>query len=226
MSKALARSYSALTSFETCPRRYYLTRVSKTVVEPPTEAITWGNCVHEALEKRAKDGTPMPTGMEHWAPLVDKIVRKRDDVGGELLVERQLALTADLKQTGWFDRDVWIRGVVDVGLVSADRRTVLALDYKTGKPKPDSDQLKLFAAMLMAVYAEAERVVTGFLWLKDNSTTQETYTRDRFGALWAEFMPRFERLQQAWDTNDWPPRPSGLCRAWCPCRECEYNGKR
>ena len=43
-------SYSALTSYETCPKRYQLTRVTKQVTEPQTEATRWGNEVHKALE--------------------------------------------------------------------------------------------------------------------------------------------------------------------------------
>jgi CRISPR/Cas system-associated exonuclease Cas4 (RecB family) len=226
MSKPHAWSYSALSSFETCPRRHYDTRVTKTVVEPPTEALTWGNAVHEALEQRAKDGSPMPTGMTHWAPLVDKLVGKCDAIGGELIVERQIALTEQLKPTEWFAKDVWVRGVVDVGMVSADKTKVLALDYKTSKPKEDFDQLRLFAAMLMCVYPQAETVRAGYLWLKTNTVTDDTFTRDQLGELWGGFIPRVARLEKAFEEDKWPAKPSGLCQSWCPCTGCEYNGKR
>ena len=67
-------SYSALTAYETCPRRYWHTRVAKDVIEPETQALTWGNAVHKALELRAKENKPLPTGMEHWEPLIAKII--------------------------------------------------------------------------------------------------------------------------------------------------------
>lgn len=38
MSKPVAWSYSALTSFETCPHRHYETKIAKTIKEPPTLA--------------------------------------------------------------------------------------------------------------------------------------------------------------------------------------------
>ena len=40
-------SYSSLTSYETCPRRYDLVRNKRVVKEPPTEATIWGNKVHD-----------------------------------------------------------------------------------------------------------------------------------------------------------------------------------
>ena len=45
MSKPFAWSYSALGAFETCPHRYMVTRVTKAITEPQTEATLWGNRV-------------------------------------------------------------------------------------------------------------------------------------------------------------------------------------
>ena len=59
-----AWSYSALTAFETCPRRFELTRVTRQVKEPQTEATIWGNEVHKALELFAKDGKPLPKNLK------------------------------------------------------------------------------------------------------------------------------------------------------------------
>ena len=46
-----AWSYSSLRAFETCPWRYYLTRVSKEVIEPETEVLKWGNEVHKVFDE-------------------------------------------------------------------------------------------------------------------------------------------------------------------------------
>lgn len=212
-------SYSALTAYETCPRRYWHTRVAKDVVEPETQALTWGNAVHKALELRAKENKPLPTGMEHWEPLIAKII----GAGGEVFTEKQIALDKTFTPCDWFAPDVWVRGVVDVGIVKGP--LLVALDYKTGKPKHDSDQLQLFAALLMAVYPECDVVKTGFLWLKTNGIDQAKFERGDLPDIWNRFLPRVKALEEAHCADRWPVRPSGLCRNWCPCVQCEHNGK-
>ena len=212
-------SYSSLTAYETCPRRYYHTRVAKDIVEPETQALTWGNAVHKALELRAKEDKPLPTGMEHWEPLVAKILA----AGGEVFTEKQIALTKNFTPCDWFADDVWVRGVVDIGVVRGP--LLVALDYKTGKPKHDSDQLQLFAALLMAVYPECDTVKTGFLWLKTNGVDQARFERGDLPNIWNKFLPRVKALEEAHRTTTWPVRPSGLCRNWCPCKQCPHNGR-
>ena len=212
-------SYSSLTAYETCPRRYYHTRVAKDIVEPETQALTWGNAVHKALELRAKENKPLPTGMEHWEPLIAKII----GAGGEVFTEKQIALTKTFTPCDWFGPEVWVRGVVDIGVVRGP--LLVALDYKTGKPKHDSDQLELFAALLMAVYPECDTVKTGFLWLKTNGVDQARFERGDLPNIWNKFLPRVKALEEAHRTSTWPVRPSGLCRNWCPCKQCPHNGR-
>ena len=215
----MAWSYSLLTAYETCPRRYYHTRVAKDIVEPETQALTWGNAVHKALELRAKENKPLPTGMEQWEPLVAKILA----AGGEVFTEKQIALTKSFTPCDWFADDVWVRGVVDIGVVRGP--LLVALDYKTGKPKRDSDQLQLFAALLMATYPDCDTVKTGFLWLKTSGIDQARFERGDLPNIWNKFLPRVKALEEAHRTESWPTRPSGLCRNWCPCKQCPHNGR-
>lgn len=81
-------SYSALTAFETCPKRFQLTRVTKKVFEPQTEATLWGNKVHKALELFAKNGSPLPADMKAYGKYVTKI----QNYEGKRVVEERVAL--------------------------------------------------------------------------------------------------------------------------------------
>ena len=219
-SKTPAWSYSALTAFETCPRRYYLTRVSKEVKETQNEAATWGNAVHTALEKRAKGEAPLPDHLAVYEPIIMKII-SRD---GKRIVEEKMTVTKSFKPTTWFAKDAWCRGIVDIGVVGDKQATVL--DWKTGSRKPDSDQLKLFAAMAFSHYPWIERVTTGFVWLKENKIDKDKFTREQIGDLWNAFLPRVNRLEYAYAESKWPAKPSGLCRGWCPCTGCEFHQRR
>lgn len=221
MGKPIAHSYTSITSFETCPRRHYLLRVVKAVVEPPSEALTWGNTVHKALENRLRDKTRLPQGMASYEPYAAKLEAKP----GELLVEEPIALDADLKRVDWWDKTAWLRGKLDVAVVNG--QTAGIFDWKTGKRKPDNDQMQLFAALALTVYPEVEKVTTGFIWLQDGKFDKEVFTRDQKFGIWQNFLPRIERIESAHAQDKWPPKPSGLCRAWCPVgrKLCEYCGK-
>lgn len=219
-SRKFAWSYSALNAFETCPRRYFLTRVSKKVVEPQSEAIVWGNTVHKALEDRITKRKALPEGMRQWEPLVEQITGK----GGKVDAETRMALNRNLRPTEYFASDVWVRGITDVTVIKGDKAFVG--DWKTGKPTPESAQLKLTAAMIMACKPFINKVINAFVWLKTNTVTSETFTREDIPAIWQEFTPRVQRIEIAHQEDKWPARPSGLCRQWCPVgrENCEHCG--
>ncbi len=213
-------SYSALTSFETCPKRYQLTRVTKQVTEPQTEATMWGNKVHKALELYAKNQKPLPPEFEEYGRYVRKILA----LDGKRVVEKRIALTKNFRETTWMAKDVWVRGVIDIGVVGSD--TAYLLDWKTGKHRPDTDQLKLFAALAFALYPWITKVVTGFVWLKVKKFDKEEFTREQLTEIWNDFMPRLSRVALAYSEDKWLPKPSGLCKNWCPVGRslCEFCG--
>lgn len=214
-------SFSSLTSFETCPKRYYHLKCVKDVTEVPNEATTWGTTVHKHLEDRVALGTPLPQAIAGYESFVAKIAAHP----GEKLVEQQMAITADFKPTGWTSETAWCRGIVDVGLLTGKR--ALLLDWKTGKRKPDSSQLQLFAGLAFVHFPNVEVVATAFVWLKEGKTDKASFKRQDAPVIWQEFVPRVRRMERAYEENKFPPKPSGLCGKWCPVpkRLCSFSGK-
>jgi hypothetical protein len=214
----LSHSYSAIKLFENCPLRYYRQRVTKEVKDEDNEYTLYGSRVHKALEnKLAKDET-LPKEMERYTPLCDAITRSA--VGGELLVEHQLTLNSNLEPTDWFAQDAWLRSVLDVLVIKGNRAIVL--DWKTGKRNPDFFQLQIFAAQVFKFYPDVTTVDTSLVWLKDMAQDKETFTRDQANELWQEILGRIKRIHVAQDRDNWPAKPSGLCK-FCPCRfDCKY----
>lgn len=223
MGRVIPASYSSITNFETCPRKHYLTRVAKQVKEPQGEALLWGNTVHKALEQYIGAGVPLPKGCKQYQPLADKLTTKIPTA--LVLVEQQLAVDADFQPTGWWDRNAWFRGVIDVALIDGER--AFLFDWKTGKQKNDFDQLKLFAALTTAHYPDVQVLDTAFIWLESKQLTRETFTRDEARTFWSDLVPRVQRLAEAAAQSVWPARPSGLCRKWCPVGRglCEHCGE-
>jgi len=220
MTKPLfAWSHTALTSFETCPRRYQLTKVLKQYVEPVSVEMNYGKMVHKSLENYVAHGTPMPK--EHVQ--FQNIGRAIRATEGDITVEQQVALTQDFRPVGFFDREVWMRCVYDVKIKRDN--TLIILDYKTGKRKFDADQLKLFAATGMHLHPDVDKVSTGYIWLKENKTDKQNFTRDDLPSIWNDFLPRVERVEIAYRSGNFPAKPSGLCRNYCPCKSCEFCGK-
>jgi len=215
-------SYSSLTSFETCNKRYYHLKVAKDVVETPHEATTWGSTVHKFMEDRVRDGTPLPVSVAGYEALIAPIIAK----SGEKLIEQQYAINAAMQPTTWMADDAWCRGIVDVGVLTGNK--ALLLDWKTGKRKVDSSQLKLFAGLAFAHYPQVETVFTGFVWLKEGRVDKQKFEREDSAAIWQEFLPRVRRLERAYEESKFPPKPSGLCSKWCPVprRLCEFSGKQ
>lgn len=218
MSDMPAWSYSSLTNFETCGRKYYLTKVAKTVVEPPFEAATHGVDVHKAFEDAVVKQQPLPEKYSEWQPIAFKLQTAK----GQRHAELQLAINKAFHPVPWRAKDAWCRGIVDVVVENGNK--ALALDYKTGRRKPDSTQLMLFAALLLHHKLYVDIITTGFLWLKDRAIDQAKYGRDDLGLIWQEFMPRVQRMQAAFEKDKWVPRPSGLCNGWCPVGKsnCEF----
>lgn len=214
-------SYSSLTKYETCPRQYRHLRVLKDVVDPPTEHTRWGNEVHQALEHRVVNKKPLPEGMQQW----ERIAAKFDNPQGRVFTETKFALTRNLTPCAWTAETCWVRGIIDVGVDAGPR--VLLADWKTGKVKHDTDQLKLFAALYMQAKPYVEQVKTAFIWLAHNKLTKEHYTREHLPDIWEDFIMRSERLKAAFERDKWPAKPSGLCKNWCPVpfSKCEFSGR-
>jgi len=213
-------SYSSLSSAMTCLRRYYLTRVTKEVVEPPTQATIWGNEVHKALELRIKDKTPLPFGMDKF----ESVAQELESWSDNWFTEEKFGLTENLEPTEFFGDDVWCRGVLDVYTLNGRRAFVG--DYKTGKMRPDLTQLKLFAAAIFHKYPQVDEIKTAFIWLNHGTKTIESFDRSDLKFIWNHFLPKLRRLENAYEKDVWPANPSGLCRNWCPVgrARCEHCG--
>lgn len=219
MSGPFPWSYTSLSSFETCPRRHYVTRVARLIVEPQTEQLRWGNEVHKAFEDRLKGVAPLPVTLAGYEPVLQTLMSKH----GSRLVEARWAIDGSFRPVGWKDKSAWCRAVVDSGIVGV--KSAVLVDWKTGNRKPNTDQLKLSAGLAFAQHPHLESVSTTFVWLKEKKLDKDTFTREQVGGIWNDFLPRVAQLQRAHDTNEWQPKPSGLCGKWCPVtkQHCEFG---
>ena len=216
----LTFSHSSLKDFAQCPLAYYHKRILKDVTSVQGEAAIFGVEAHKHFEMRVKENTPLP---EHYADyesvLFDKITDKK------LEAERQFCFNEKLESVDWFAPDAWLRGVIDL-VVWLDEETVWIVDFKTGKRRPEFDQLEAFAAFMMHCHPNIKTIRASYLWInvRPPAIDTETYTRDQLQGLWAAIMTKIRRVYKAAEHDVWPARPSGLC-GWCDFNKqqgCDY----
>lgn len=220
MGKPFTWSYTRLTNFEKCPKKHYHVDIIKDAREEDSEQLLWGNAVHRALAARVSKQTPLPTGMDHY----ERWAKQMAGPGVLLLVEQQLAITKEFAPTKWFANDVWYRGIADVIKIMGP--VALVIDWKTGKILEDAQQLFLMAACVFAHHPGLQKIRTEFVWLKEDTSSREDFSRDTMPAHWKSLFPRIEQLEHAHNTQEYPAKPGRLCRNWCPVKACQHNGER
>jgi hypothetical protein len=219
IGKPFAWSYSKLKNFDVCPRRYHEVDVRKRVKEASSESLHWGDEMHKAMAKRLSDKVPLSLSFKNFEPLAERL----EAVHGELLTEQQLAITADFTACTWFSRDAWFRSIADVLIIN--KPVALAIDYKTGKIIEDIQQLALLSACVFAHFSDVLAVRTEFWWVREDAITRQDFKRKDMPDMWRQIWPRYEQLKHAHDTNNFPPKPGGLCKKYCPVSDCEYHGR-
>jgi RecB family exonuclease len=218
IKRPTAWSFTALSTFETCPLQYKHKYVLKDVPFEETEAIKEGNRAHTALENFIAKGESLPSEFAHFAPIMAAITKHKC----ELRPEQEVAATRDWKPTAYSyrNKDAWVRGKADLLMVSG--ATAIAIDYKTGKVKEDSDQLRLMAALVFVNNPHINTILTAFIWLKHGKMTSQVIHRNHLSILQSEYGARMAEVERANEVGLYPPKKSGLCRGWCPVKSCQY----
>jgi CRISPR/Cas system-associated exonuclease Cas4 (RecB family) len=215
-----AWSYSRIKAFETCPKQFYHTSVLKEYPYQETDAMRYGTEFHKACEDFMRDGTPIPPRFSFIVPTMDKLAA----LPGERHCELKMGLTADLEPCGFFDKNVWYRGIVDLLIIDGDEARVV--DYKTGKSAKyaDTGQLQLMALTVFKHFPQVRKVKAGLLFVIANAFIKQKYSVSDEGVLWKPWLQKYASLEKAHETGVWNPRPSGLCKRHCPVTQCAHNG--
>ena len=203
--------------YVTCPYKYYRQRVLKDVKDTLSEKAEWGIKVHKSFENAVNYGDPLPEGCQQWQSLAENIKA----LPGIKHPEFRFSIDDAFQQCLW--RDAWSRGQAD--LVIRNGSTAVILDYKTGKRKP-SDQLALYAGYAFAYWPELQRVHTAFVWLQEKKFDKKSYERKDVPEIWKAWIPIVRRLENSYDKDEWEAKPCGLCRGWCPVKDCRYHSSK
>lgn len=213
-------SYSSMSLFQQCPKKYYHLRVIKDIKDPPSDQLRYGLQVHKAAEEYVRDDVPIPAPFIYMKDALDKLKATT----GVVYCEHKMGLTQDLRPCKFEDADAWWRGIAD--LLVVDGSVARIVDYKTGKNTyPDTQQLELLSLATFKHFPEVKVVKAGLLFMVHPSLVKETYREEEQTERWKKWIQKSEELESSMLYNVWNPKQNFTCRSWCPVLACAHNGR-
>lgn len=223
MTKPFQWSYSGLDAFfnETtgCPRKFYNEKIARNYKQKRSAAGRFGSELHDKFEMRLKKGTALPLDLAHHEPLLAKL----EAMGVDFLPEQKLAITRELKPTGFFDPDVWGRSVADLMGFKGD--TCIVIDWKSGKHRHwDTTQIDYTFAVLSCYKPELTKFTGFYYWTKYKKVVPVQKTVQDLPEVWAKLTQQVTTVEKAIKSENFPPRPNMLCKRFCPVESCPHHG--
>jgi len=199
-------------------------KVVKDVKDEGSEATLYGQELHKAAEDYLKEGTPIPPKFSYVQDTVDAI----KNIPGEKHCELKLGVRktdTGYEPCGFFDKDVWWRGIGDVIVVQDE--LAFSLDYKTSKNAKYADlkQLDILAAALFTHFPQIKKIKSALAFVVSNEFVHKEHFAEMRDSYFAAFEPDLDRLATAQETGVWNTNTGPLCK-FCPVVSCEHNRKR
>jgi len=170
-----------------------------------------------------RDATPLSPQFAFAKPVLDKL----NEMKGEKHCEYEMGLTENLQPCAFDAPEAWWRGIADLVIVDHDTGVARVVDYKTGRNAKyaDKGQLELMALAIFKHFPLVEDVRAGLLFVISNDFIKDRYVLKDVDGLWLKWLKSYNRMQAAYDTDVWNPKPSGLCKKHCVVLSCLHNGR-
>lgn len=208
-------SYSALSRYTGCARRYQYERVLKLAPPQQTEnpAAVRGTLIHEMAEHYILGKTQtLPTELKKF----ERVLANMKVTG--CTPEAHLALTANLAPCDKDAPEARYHGIIDTVEFVPPAKTIILGDWKTGEVRDYSSQLSYYAMLSIPNYPDYDFFKARVRYVdKGKAEDYHTYSRDDLHSLAARWNAVIDRIE-----NDkvFAPNPSTGC-AFCP-----YSKKR
>jgi putative RecB family exonuclease len=179
--------------------------------EPPSPAAARGTALHAMIEnylRASSIGGAVPPELRLVGGYLDEL--RHPGIQTEL----QAAFTEQWEPVDWFDRRVYCRVIFDAVLKVED--TVIVVDHKTGKKRPEehADQLRLYALAAFRLWPDVTRVCAQIIYVDHGERMILEFTRADEAGLREQWDARAARLRA---DDIFSPRPGPTCR-WCHFR--------
>jgi len=216
--KAFAFSFSHLTSFETCPKKYYYTYIDKKYSDVNSANFS-GAQIHKHIENYFKGTHELPLELTY----LKKLLKPYYEADGEKTFEQNLALDRNFEPCSWFDNHTYVRSIID--LLVLGKKQALIVDWKTGKRlHKDFTQLRIAGAMLFAHRPQLDMIHLRYEYFSHRKGFTDFLRREDVSKVWEEVLPRANRIEIARRNDEFPANPNGLCKKYCNVLSCPHHG--
>ena len=199
-------SYTKLTTFERCPKLGRARYIDRTLPYVESEAAKEGNRVHNAIEHYVRGVAELPEDLT-WVTDFIPSKQSEDDL---ICAERWFNFSIENQPT--YTKD-WFTAKVDL-LQIEDGDIAWIIDWKTGKPWEDPDQLNVYSTAIKAHYPDVRHWRGMYIWLKERKVG-EVHTLSP-GRTFNRLVERVKAI----DTSD-TAKKNKLC-PWCELTICKY----
>jgi len=222
----IALSYSRLSDYENCPRKFKSKYLTKTYPNDPNNPyFIRGSAIHKQLEDYAnarisgRDPSPLSDDIARAGNIIEGVVKGYSII----YTEQQIAVDKDFNSVEWFSKQAYYRAIFD--LVAIEQSKALIIDWKSGKVRDyddsDTGQLHLSSGILMSIKPQIEEVTTAYAFVEHNQTIARKFTRDQLSDLIAPFHKAHAEVNR---DKEFLPIKNKYCY-FCeiPPHECEYK---
>lgn len=237
----IALSWSRLSTYMQCPRKFQLSYISKSFREEEKSIhLVKGEQLHKQMEDYilARNGAAtMPLGfsaeVKQSLPYVDKLYTLFDAIHPEA----QVAADINWKACEWFAKETAWRAIWDASALSANK--CFLADWKSGKVYPYGEgfgQLHLSSVIALERWEALPEVTSAYVYLEHKVVTPIKLTREKTDQLdsrgkpvphLAEVKTYFEQwFEKVQMEKAWEPIANDNCRYCQATRaQCKYSRK-
>jgi CRISPR/Cas system-associated exonuclease Cas4 (RecB family) len=217
-------SFSKISCYKQCPKKYYWNYINKAPKDPGSLApLIKGRAVHAIIEDYPEKTTHK--GADVFQPLADKFINS--ELGQKYLQlsgtnELSFGLTRDLKPCEYYDKEALFIGKIDYICVILS--TLHLIDWKTGKkPQPrwvKHDQLLYYAIYFFQRYANIDKIKISLVYVEHDAESEIVLERKYLYSYIHNLLSGITDIEA--DTL-FLKKPSALC-PWCEFRtHCSKN---
>lgn len=223
MNAVKAWSFSAYDLWYQCPLKFKFEKIDK-LKRSDSPALARGREVHDIIAKylaKETDHLPQTAVKAENARRTYAEFREFDDV----IIEKQWGFNASWKPTAYFGKDIWLRSVIDAGVLYEDMSAEV-IDHKTGKKRSGyMDQLELFATTVFCHIPSVTSVTTRLQFVDFEEDPEMAdfpgKDRDKLIAKWNK------KVEPMFNDQTFNPRPSDKCKFcdWSRSKggQCRYG---
>ena len=226
-------SYSKISSFVSCPRKFKYNYIDKLGVFKPSLALEKGSRVHQLLENfdKIKETKELPSYKFKLTPPesqgdVDKVAFDfmKSDLGKRYLTECDVigdevkfGLDAKLTPCSYYSKSAIMRGAIDK-LVKIDDKLII-IDWKTGKYPAqeyhDNSQSVMYAIWAFREYPEINEIEATYVYVEHDSEHKYIFLRKYLQNYVTSYSDKIVKIEKE---EEFPKIKHVLCD-WCDFQE-------